>query len=108
MQVDCHLKTEVNRKYTMWSLAPSIVLTSPTGEGPDPNVKLYVDTEKSLQFSEELGWNWHKSWNLPNISIRVEVLEWAMQIKDVATGELLLAPKNLYVSGFLTVTILLL
>jgi hypothetical protein len=73
MQVDCNLKTESNRKYVMWSLAPSIVLTSPSGEGPDPSVKLYVDTEKSLQFSEELGWNWHKSWNLPNISIRVEV-----------------------------------
>lgn len=52
MQVDCNLKTESNRKYVMWSLAPSIVLTSPSGEGPDPNVKLYVDTEKSLQFSE--------------------------------------------------------
>lgn len=73
MQVDCNLKTECNRKYVVWSLAPSIVLTNPTEEGPDPNVKLYVDTEKSLQFSEELGWNWHKSWNLPNISIRVEV-----------------------------------
>ena len=44
MQVDCNLKTESNRKYAMWSLAPSIVLTSPSGEGPDPNVKLYVDT----------------------------------------------------------------
>lgn len=73
MQVDCNLRTECNRKYVVWSLAPSIVLTAPTQEGPDPNVKLYVDTEKSLQFSEELGWNWHKSWNLPNISIRVEV-----------------------------------
>lgn len=51
MQVDCNLKTESNRKYVMWSLAPSIVLTSPSGEGPDPSVKLYVDTEKSLQFS---------------------------------------------------------
>ena len=36
-------------------------------------MKLFIDTEKSLQYSDELGWNWHKSWNLPNISVRLEV-----------------------------------
>jgi hypothetical protein len=51
MQVDCNLKTETNRKYVLWSLVPSIVLTNPAAQGPDPNVKLYIDTEKSLQFS---------------------------------------------------------
>ena len=30
--------------------------------------------EKSLNFSEDLGWNWHKSWNLPNIRIRIDVI----------------------------------
>ena len=30
--------------------------------------------EKSLNFSEDLGWNWHKSWNIPNISIRIDVI----------------------------------
>ena len=72
-QVDCNLKLEINRKYLDWSLAPQIVLTNPTGEGPDPNVKMFVNTEKSLQFNEETQWNWHKSWNMPNIAVRVEV-----------------------------------
>jgi hypothetical protein len=56
-------------------------------------VKLYIDTEKSLQYSDELGWNWHKSWNLPNISVRLE-------IKDSINGEILLCPRNIYVLMF--------
>jgi hypothetical protein len=57
----------------VWNLAPTIILTNPTTDFSDPNVRLYIDTEKSLQYSPELGWNWHKSWNLPNISLRLEV-----------------------------------
>lgn len=52
------------------------MLTNPnddTNTGPDPLVKLYIDTEKSLQYTDDLGWNWHKSWNLPNISVRLEI-----------------------------------
>ena len=29
--------------------------------------------EKCLTYNDELGWHWHKSWNLPNISIRLDV-----------------------------------
>ncbi|EGR27835.1 zinc finger transcription factor sma, putative [Ichthyophthirius multifiliis] len=87
------LKTEVKKKMTVWNLQPAIVLTNPLEDGPDPHVKLFIDTEKSLQYSEDLGWNWHKSWNLPNISVRLE-------IKDVATGDSLQPPKNLYVIFF--------
>jgi hypothetical protein len=54
-------------------LAPSIILTNPSSESSGPNVRLYIDTEKSLQYSNDLGWNWHKSWNIPNISLRLEV-----------------------------------
>lgn len=70
--VECMLKTtENNRKSVQWHLAPSILLTNPTSATSDPNVRLFIDTEKSLSYSAELGWNWHKSWNLPNISIRL-------------------------------------
>lgn len=54
-------------------MAPSILLTNPTSTNSDPNVRLFIDTEKSLSYAPDLGWNWHKSWNLPNISIRLEV-----------------------------------
>ena len=72
-QVDCNLKFEIAKKPVTWALAPSIVLTNPLGDGPDPTVKLFVDTEKSLQYNEDSQWNWHKSWNLPNIALRAEV-----------------------------------
>jgi hypothetical protein len=42
-------------------------------KGPDPNIKLLVDTEKSFQYSEELGWNWHKSWKLPAVTVQLDV-----------------------------------
>lgn len=72
--VECILKTtENNRKSVQWQLAPSILLTNPTSSSTDPNVRLFIDTEKSLSYTPDLGWNWHKSWNLPNISIRLEV-----------------------------------
>lgn len=71
-QVECSLKiNEPGKKGVIWSLSPTIILTNPTSEYSDPNVRLYIDTEKSLQYSPELGWNWHKSWNLPNISLRL-------------------------------------
>jgi len=28
---------------------------------------------KNMMFCEEVGWNWHKSWNLPTITIRYKV-----------------------------------
>lgn len=50
--VECYLKTvESNRKSAIWNLAPSIVLTNPATESSGPNVRLYIDTEKSLQYS---------------------------------------------------------
>ena len=73
--VECSLKTtENNRKTVHWQLAPSILLTNPNSATSDPVVRLFIDTEKSLSYSPDLGWNWHKSWNLPNISIRLEVI----------------------------------
>lgn len=59
----------INRSYHFHYFANSLEHF----QGDDPEVKLYIDTEKQLQYSKELGWNWHKSWNLPNISVRLEV-----------------------------------
>jgi hypothetical protein len=72
--VECVLKTsEHNRKSVQWQLSPSILLSNPSSTNPNPHVKLFIDTEKALTYTTDLGWNWHKSWNLPNISIRLEV-----------------------------------
>ncbi len=80
--IQCYLKTvEANRKSTIWNLAPSIILTNPSSESSGPSVRLYIDTEKSLQYSNDLGWNWHKSWNIPNISLRLEVIYFLFRSK---------------------------
>ena len=39
-------------------------------QGP---VFLKIDTERELQFTNDLGWNWHKSWNIPNISVKISL-----------------------------------
>ncbi|CAD8100836.1 unnamed protein product [Paramecium sonneborni] len=84
------LELTINSNKVQIETTPSIVLTHPEGDAyPEPYVTLVIDTEKQLKYSEELGWNWHKSWNLPNIVVRLE-------IKDSQTQELLLSPKNLF------------
>ncbi|CAD8058791.1 unnamed protein product [Paramecium sonneborni] len=27
------------------------------------------------QYSNNSGWNWHKSWNIPNISVKISIQE---------------------------------
>ena len=44
-------------------------------KGPDPQIKILLDQEKSFQCTEELGWNWHKSWKLPTVSLQLDVFE---------------------------------
>lgn len=39
-------------------------------QGP---VLLKIDTERELKYTNDLGWNWHKSWNIPNISVKISL-----------------------------------
>jgi len=87
------LKQIINGENIIWSLQPSITLSHPSGEGPDPQIKILLDQEKSFQCTEELGWNWHKSWKLPTISLQLE-------ITDSDKGDALLCPKDIYVHIF--------
>ena len=47
--------------------------------------------------NDELGWNWHKSWNLPNITIDIK-------ITDGTTNETILPPGDLKVSDMVGCT----
>ena len=29
--------------------------------------------EKKLKFSNDISWNWHKSWNIPNFFVKIDV-----------------------------------
>jgi len=46
--------------------------------------------EKTFKYDPKVGWNWHKSWNLPTISIIISVI-------DNETIQEILCPSNLYV-----------
>lgn len=41
-------------------------------------------------YTEGVGWNWHKSWNIPNIEVFIN-------LKDPQTGERLAPPEKLFV-----------
>lgn len=32
-----------------------------------------LNLERTFMHNDELGWNWHKSWNLPNLTISIKV-----------------------------------
>ena len=49
-----------------------------------------IDLERNFMHNDDLGWNWHKSWNLPNIAINIK-------ITDPATNEYILPPADLKV-----------
>jgi hypothetical protein len=36
-------------------------------------MRLQIEMERNFLVDEEKQWSWHKSWNLPNISISLEV-----------------------------------
>ena len=38
------------------------------------NTILTINFEKNLLFSKDLGFHWHKSWKLPNINVKMEIL----------------------------------
>lgn len=60
---------------TTWNLSPSITLKIPSSESPiDPIVNLNIDQSRPFIYTLGLGWNWHKSWNLPDIGLELEVI----------------------------------
>ncbi|CAD8083039.1 unnamed protein product [Paramecium primaurelia] len=58
--------SQVLTKTCLINLQPSVTAK----QGP---IHLKIDTERELQFSNDLGWNWHKSWNIPNLSIKLQL-----------------------------------
>ena len=53
-------------------------------------ISMTIKMDKNLHSSEEQGWVWHKSWNLPFMKVSVEFL-------NPETQEIYELPKNLYV-----------
>lgn len=72
----------------MWSFSPSLSFSNPNID-KNPNVNLNIWMDRNFIYDEELGWNWHKSWILPSICVKLE-------ITDKETNEIYNTPKNTY------------
>ncbi|CAD8057953.1 unnamed protein product [Paramecium sonneborni] len=62
-QTSCTVKTKNNYQCLRQTVTPNV--------GP---VQLKIDTEREFQHNNDLGWNWHKSWNIPNISVKLNLM----------------------------------
>lgn len=54
----------------------SVTLTNPIDEtAEEPKFKVTIDMERNFMKDENDLWIWHKSWNLPNISVTIELFD---------------------------------
>jgi len=81
------LKREERGAETYWSLTPIIQLVNPDTKVV-PECDTTLELERPFMFNSEVGWNWHKSWNLPNISVN-------LKITDTRTNNPILPPADL-------------
>ena len=51
---------------------------------------MMIKMDKELHYSENIGWVWHKSWNLPFFKVSIDFV-------NPVTLEHYQLPKNLYV-----------
>ena len=51
--------------------------------------KLEIKLWKPFHFNENIGWNWHKSWNIPEIECKLHVLSLMFQIVNDTNFEIL-------------------
>lgn len=76
------LVTSSKRGECVWSLSPSSAFlkglgcqVSPCDKILDksPQISLKVDFVRPFNYDLKLGWLWHKSWNIPSITVALEV-----------------------------------
>lgn len=74
-KVNSELRTFINAKHFCYPLRSNLTFQGKNSDGTSVKLqfKASIDTEKSLQFENQVGWNWHKSSNLPLISLKTEV-----------------------------------
>ena len=54
-----------------WSLEPTLAFSSPVDSSATLNFKLNITMENSFEFREIEGWQWHKTWMIPMITVTV-------------------------------------
>ena len=95
-------KQTTDGKEIVWNFSPYVMLSSGDSnvsiycsnfQEEDPDINIVIEMEKTFKYDPRVGWNWHKSWNLPTISIILSVI-------DNETIQEILCPSNLYVEIF--------
>lgn len=74
---------------TFKSLKSTVNLNLPS-ESTEPNINLKIQMNKMFLYHDQLGWNWHKSWNIPSMKVEIE-------LKNPVNGEVLILPHKLNV-----------
>ncbi|EAR84143.2 zinc finger transcription factor sma protein, putative (macronuclear) [Tetrahymena thermophila SB210] len=73
----------------VWSLQPTVTFGNPRNDQNIQVPKMSLIMERNFTYDSELGWNWHKSWILPTICLKLEII-------DPETKEVFSPPKNTY------------
>ncbi|KAL4482815.1 hypothetical protein ABPG72_022375 [Tetrahymena utriculariae] len=73
----------------VWSLQPTVTFGNPRNDQNIQVPKMSLIMERNFTYDSELGWNWHKSWILPTICLKLEII-------DPESKEVFSPPKNTY------------
>ncbi|KRX08142.1 hypothetical protein PPERSA_01687 [Pseudocohnilembus persalinus] len=83
------IKQNIGDRTIVWSLNPSVTFGNPKNEDVQPHINMTIWMDKPFIYHKDIGWNWHKSWILPTICIKLEII-------DPVTQEVFNPPPNTY------------
>lgn len=69
------VKRVTSESETIWNLSPSIQLSIPDESlSIQPLVNMRIEMSRNFIYTENIGWNWHKSWNMPDMVCELDVM----------------------------------
>jgi hypothetical protein len=85
------LKTATVDSTQIWNCSPYVMICSFLNSEEDPEVVVNIEMDKEFKWSPDVGWIWHKTWNIPTISL-------GMTMVDKNTMQELECPMNIEVN----------
>ena len=70
------LKVTKNETTQIWNCSPYVMICGSlnTGLDEDPEINITIEMNRNFKWSEQTGWHWHKSWNIPTITVEFSVI----------------------------------
>ena len=69
------LKTTTLDSTQIWNCSPYVMICSYQVTEEDPEIIVAIEMEKVFKWNKQFGWNWHKTWNIPTITISLTILD---------------------------------